>query len=345
MRFELLDAGFARPATPQAPAAKSRAKRRRADPVPQKAHEFQMLPSWARPNLQAVDGSLGAFLAAGASLVLLDGILRQDLSFAGVLRQRLALRAAAASAKIMRLREDEGALRDATHLSIGEETGPAGRLHLLWRRLVDLDAQPGAGPLGEALGLLDLADAGEGRAIAARIGGLDPAADPVSAAAAAAATVYASRRTPEGEVLALWAADRVLAARLGCKKPVPLLMTRVLDPALRHGEAGRRPRPGDTTWVQDAARAYALAAADAYTLAGQLGRRAEKLIAVQPKLRAKGAARVVDLLLADDCVSSARAARLAGLSDRAARRLFERLVELQAVQEVSGRPSFRLYGL
>jgi hypothetical protein len=38
-------------------------------------------------------------------------------------------------------------------------------------------------------------------------------------------------------------------------------------------------------------------------------------------------------------------AATAGLSDRGARRLFDRLVELHAVREVSGRPSFRLYGL
>ena len=343
MRFELSDTGLGRSATPQTPAVKARAKRRRADPVPQEAYEFQLLPSWARRNMQ--DGSPGAFLTAGASLVLLDGILRQDIPFAGALGHRLALSAAAASAKIMRLREDEGALRDAMHLSIGEQTGPAGRLHQLWRRLIDLNVQAVAASLNEALNLLDLADAGEGRAIAERISGHDPAADPVSAAAMAAATVYSSRQTPEGEVLAFWIADRVLAARLGWKRPVPLLMTRVLEPALRRGEDGRRPRPGDVKWVEDAARAYASAATNAYRLASQLGRRVEKLIAVQPKLRAKGAARVVDLLLADDCVSSARAARLAGLSDRAARRLFDRLVELQAVQEISGRPSFRLYGL
>jgi hypothetical protein len=51
------------------------------------------------------------------------------------------------------------------------------------------------------------------------------------------------------------------------------------------------------------------------------------------------------MLLADDAVSPATAAKAARLSDRASRRLFDRLIELGVARELSGRPSFRLYGL
>lgn len=88
-----------------------------------------------------------------------------------------------------------------------------------------------------------------------------------------------------------------------------------------------------------------VAAQEVYALAGELSRRAERLLRVAPKLRARGAPRVVDLLLSDDCVSASRASKAAGLSDRAARRLFDRLIALGAVHELSGRGNFRLYGL
>ena len=58
---------------------------------------------------------------------------------------------------------------------------------------------------------------------------------------------------------------------------------------------------------------------------------------------ASGKSTVVERLLADDAL--APSARIGGLSDRAMRRLVDRLTALGLVRELTGRPSFRLYGL
>jgi Protein of unknown function (DUF1403) len=138
--------------------------------------------------------------------------------------------------------------------------------------------------------------------------------------------------------------DITLAIRLRWPRPVPLIATKILDPALRTGGGGRL-RPGDPAWEKHAAAAIALAAASALDLAADLARRSQTLIAVAPKLRSKPAQKIVDLLLAQDCVSPAEAARHAPMTGRASRRLFDRLVLLGAAREFSGRPTFRLYGL
>ena len=173
--------------------------------------------------------------------------------------------------------------------------------------------------------------------------------DPVSAAAKAAALVFSAfpdAPAAEAEILALWVFDIVIAIRLRWPRPVPLIATKILDPSLRSPGGGARPRPGDPAWPNAAAGAIALAAASALDLAADLSRRSETLIAVAPKLRAEtGGQKIVDLLLAEDCVSPAEAARHAPMTDRAARRLFDRLVALGAARELTGRPAFRLYGL
>ena len=55
------------------------------------------------------------------------------------------------------------------------------------------------------------------------------------------------------------------------------------------------------------------------------------------------AAAALQALLDED--SLAAATRIAGLSERGARRLFERLAALGAIRELTGRATFRLYGL
>lgn len=174
------------------------------------------------------------------------------------------------------------------------------------------------------------------------------APDPLAAAAVSSATVMsfcAEASAVDAEILALWIADVALASRLGWGRPVALLAVAILRPLLRRGAGGRRPRPFDEDWVATVASAYGLAAVEAHALAIDLSRRAMRLATVAPKLRARGAARVVDMLLADDGVTPSAAAVRVKVSDRAARRLFERLVSLGAARELTGRDSFRIYGL
>jgi hypothetical protein len=316
----------------------------------------QAFPSWARPpKLPAVGADAGfeAAFFAGAGLALLDAILRENPPFAGALRQRLALRAATACAALARHREDSAALRDAEHLSPNAggnaPTSPAGRIHRLWRLFASRPTSLDASTLRMAGELVGLADEKNFDGLAAALRDIVAGAEhPLAAAAgasAAAMKLFRDAPSVDAEIFSYWAADLALARRLGWDAPVPLLATAIAHPSLRRGAAGKRPRPGDADWVEAVAGGYAMAAQEAFVLTGQLSRRSQVLLAAQPKLRAKGAGRVVELLLGDDVVSPARAAKLARLSDRAARRLFDRLVGLGAVRELSGRPNFRLYGL
>jgi hypothetical protein len=299
------------------------------------------LPAWARASGRAGGDPL---FAAGAGLALLDSFLRRDPPSAGALRARLALISVAASAKILRLNTHEGALRDL-RFAVGD-AGPAARLLQLWRDLVARPPSLDPSRLAAAAAALDL-PAPNADALAETLREQSGAGDPVSAAAKAGAFAFSAfpdAPAAEAEILALWVFDLVLAVRLRWPRPVPLIATKILEPSLRsHG--GARLRPGDPAWSKTAASAIALAAASAVDLAADLARRSEVLLAVAPSLRAKPAAKIVDLLLAEDCVTPAEAARQAPMTDRAARRLFDRLVALGAVREFSGRPTFRLYGL
>jgi hypothetical protein len=165
-------------------------------------------------------------------------------------------------------------------------------------------------------------------------------AAPLEAAAIAATLAgQAVGKGNAGELFALWVADAALAAKLGWARAVPLLSAELLQ---RRG-AARRPRPGEPDWSPAAALAAANAAVRAVDLAHEVARRAAKLEAVAPQVRTKQAGQVVDVLLRQDAVTAAQVREI--LSDRAARRLLDRLKELGGVRELSGRPVFRIYGL
>ena len=115
------------------------------------------IPAWARASGRAGEGDPLFF--AGAGLALLDAFLRRDPPAAGALRARLALQSAAASAKILRLNADEGALRDL-RFAVGDDsarprsccrcgaTSPAGRPASTPAGSLDAAARarPGRGP-------------------------------------------------------------------------------------------------------------------------------------------------------------------------------------------------------
>jgi hypothetical protein len=315
----------------------AKAPERRVFPPPPPA------PSWARATGRAGEGDPLFF--AGAGLALLDACLRADPPAAGALRARLALQSAAACAKILRVNADEAALRDLS-FAAGDPLGPAASLLSLWRDCASRPPSLHPSRIGDAAAPLDLAVDPNG--LASILKACAGEGDPVSAAAKAAALAFCAvpdAPAPSSEILSLWTFDTVIAIRLRWPRPVPLIATKILDPTLRSPGAGRRPRPGDPAWPNTAAGAVALAAASALDLAADLARRSNTLIAIAPKLRSKPAQKIVDLLLAQDCVSAAEAARHAPMTGRAARRLFDRLVLLGAAREFSGRPTFRLYGL
>lgn len=292
---------------------------------------------------------------AGASLAALHAILTSGDDgappiFFGAFQARQALTAAARCVSLARLREDEAALRDALRLAASaaeENSSPAGRAHLLWRLFseswltgVESDLVSAGSLLGGSADFKEIADTIRFR--------VDRAGDPLGQAREAARVTMrvaanGAFHRDAAETLALWVADLVLAGKLGWAQPVALLATRITLPIFF--DHGKRVRPDDPAWLGVATRAYAMAAADAHLAAVDLGRRTEKLLAVAPKLRAKPAGRVVEMLLADDSVTASQAARATGMSDRAARRLFDRLVELGAARELTGRDTFRIYGL
>jgi Protein of unknown function (DUF1403) len=304
------------------------------------------VPAWARPDDRGQAGesaALEAAFLAGAGLGALDAFLRLAPPWAGVWRRRLALQAAAASMRPIGRREDEAALRDAWALRRpADDPGPGGRVLGAWRALSERSDPLAPERVEAAAQNFGLHLSGALPAIVAAAQELAAGGRPaVLAAAEAARRVVALR--PDAELLALWLADAVLAARLRWTIAIPLLAVQVLHPRLKADAAGRRPKAGDADWLRACCLAYAGAAAAACDLGADLARRADRLNSVAPRLRAKGAGAVIAALLDDHALTAAGGA--GGMSERALRRLFDRLAALGAVRELSGRDSFRLYGL
>ncbi|MDU9004473.1 DUF1403 family protein [Sedimentitalea todarodis] len=155
---------------------------------------------------------------------------------------------------------------------------------------------------------------------------------PVTRAALVLETVLSDH--PQEEAVALILADVALAQALGWRYALPLLAT-----SLRRGALRQR---GEELRLA-CHRAVTRSAAELARQASDLSRRTDRLKAVAPKLRAKGAGAAVEMFLTRDAVAPAALASLN--SDRAARRFCDRLVDLGVARELTGRDFFRLYGV
>jgi hypothetical protein len=302
---------------------------------------MQRLPAWASARQHDL-GEADAAFTAGIALKTLDDLVRTQPVWAGCWRQRLALRSAQSAVQLLGRNEGEHALRDAVLLTApGGDPGPAGNTLLAFQRLAAKKRSIGSKVLQELAELIGL-----------RRDGLDELADLFDTAlqlgraipfAIADLVAQISAARPDAEILAWWLADRLLAERLGWAFGVPLMMGERYGTAFKTIGGRGRVRPGEVGFARAVCLALVSGTADALRQANDICRRAETLLAVAPKVRTKGAGPVIEKLLNEDAVPAS--APDSHLSRWAATRLFERLEHFGAVRELSGRPSFRIFGL
>ena len=279
---------------------------------------------------------------SGAALTVLDQLVCDPRHGVPVklLANRLALSAATATSKLEGRLAREADIRDAYHLTPpGEARGPDGDLLAFWRGAVRLRS----GAVGDIADLIGAEFAGDvGVWLDA---GMERARThgPLSGCVAVLSAVLDA--DDRAERIACLLSDIVLVRALNWKQVLPVTAQRLTKAVLRDLTAEGQ---GADLAVQG--RIFQ-SVEESIRLARDLARCAAALRTVAPKLRSKGSTAAVDLFLTEDAVAPASmlSPRIRGTSipmtDRAARRFCDRLVELGVARELTGRPTFRLYGI
>lgn len=282
---------------------------------------------------------------SGAVLTVLDTLVCDSNHGVPVelLANRMALEAATATSKLEGRLARESDIRDAFHLTPpGEAGGPDGDLLAFWREAARLRltgrgwrAAPGslAGPGLEAEVENWLAVS----AARARTHG------PFAGCAAVIREVL--QVDDRAERIACMLSDVILGHALNWKTLLPVSAQGLTKAMLRDLVAEGQ---GAELKVQ---QSILRSVEDTIRIARDLSSRAAALRSIAPKLRAKGSEAAVGLFLSEDAVapSTMLSPMIQGttvsMTDRAARRFCDRLVELGVAHELTGRPTFRLYGL
>jgi len=266
-----------------------------------------------------------------------------------LLRKRLALKAAINTLKIERRSADEGEIRDGFLLAdrdgfvpLEQAMGPSGFMYAQWRDHTLLSPKSeafwthfiGTIPLYTRTTMIGITQAER------------PDSSPVRAVVQALQDVLTI--LPKEEMVALQWADITLSLALGWKHMTPLVGCGLSSKDLRRFTA--EDVELDELMII-AHTAIAKSARDAIRLCHDLSRRADKLRAVAPKLRAKGSDEAIELFLREDAIAPSNLVSSwifksrHTMTPRAARRFCDRLVELGVARELTGRSTFRLYGV
>jgi hypothetical protein len=313
-----------------------------SDPV-----KLPALPLWVTKDFEQTPQNV-AFLS-GAALGVLDAIIRQDEDLVpkDLLVRTLAFKAAIATSKLEGRMSTEADIRDAYYLTPPGDDGihhwgPDGDGLAYWRRAVrrPLTSNDWITDIEDRVCLEGnhLLDEWVSEAMAhARTGGL------------LAASVSLMRRVlaahSRDERLACILSDVVLSKSMSWDVMLPLTAQHLTKAKLRNLVDQAE---GADLEIQ---RAILKSIQSAVRLAKDAAAKANALREITPKLRSRGADDAVALFLSENIVSppSMLAPVIKGsrteMSPRNARRLCDRLVELGVVRELTGRSTFRLYGV
>ncbi len=312
---------------------------------------FAKLPGWITSRSR--EASQNVVFLSGATFAMLDMVLQKSGEAVPeiLLANTLALDAAVATSKLEGRLARKADIRDAYHLTPPDANGdrhwgPDGDVLAFWRTAVRIRLR-GSDWMRNVADHVDagFADAVEDWLLVA----MDQARThgPLMAATRLLRTVLDA--DDRAERIACLLSDVVLGKFFLWERALPLTalhLTKAMLRDLRNGES-------EATRAADLPIQNALlkSAQTTYSLAATLSSRSTALRSVAPRLRAKGSDDAIALFLSEAAVSPAgmlsptiKGSRTP-MTDRAARRLCDRLVELGVAQELTGRPTFRLYGI